>query len=106
MSTYYLSNHYYPAPLSNAWQLAKLGAVVGMSGAGAVQLRRYRDRQVSREEALAATFKAGLQSGIATGVAGVVAAQFRAPTLSLLATLVSGTAVMYALNQASEEKAP
>jgi hypothetical protein len=105
MSTYYLSNyHYYPAPIGGAWQLAKIGATVGACGAGAVQLRRYRRGEATRQEALAATAQVALKTGLATGAAGLVAGQFRSPTLQLLATLAVGTAAMYALDSANQEK--
>ena len=37
---------YAAAPLNSAWQLAKVGAVVGACGAGAQNLRRYQDQEV------------------------------------------------------------
>ena len=91
---------YAAAPLNSAWQLAKVGAVVGACGAGAQNLRRYQDQEVDPATAITATLKASLAAALAAGTAGLVASQFRSsPTLSLLATLATGTAVMYALNQ-------
>lgn len=105
MSTYYLSNyHYYLTPIGSAWQLAKIGATVGACGAGAVQLRRYKEGKSTRQEALAATARIALKTGLATGAASLVAGQFRSPTLQLLATLAAGTAVMYALDSTEQEK--
>jgi hypothetical protein len=67
-------------------ELGKLGAIVGL-------------------EALVGTFKTGVASGIATATASLAGSQFRSSLLSWVATLATGTAVMYALNLESQEKA-
>lgn len=97
---------YAAAPLNSAWQLAKVGAVVGACGAGAQNLRRYQDQEVDPAVAITATLKASLAAGLAAGTAGLVGSQFRSsPTLSLLATLATGTAMMYALNHLTQPQA-
>jgi len=95
------------APYINSYlELGKLGAVVGLCGAGAANLRRLQADQVSSGEALFDTLRTGVAAGLATATAGFVANQFRAPSLSLLATLATGTAMMYILNTETIEKAP
>lgn len=86
-------------------ELGKLGAVVGLCGAGAANLRRLQADQVTRGEALFDTLRSGVAAGLATATAGFVANQFRSPTVSLLATIATGTAVMYVLNTETTEKA-
>ena len=80
--------------------------MVGACGAGAQNLRRYQDQEVDPAAAITATLKASLAAGLAAGTAGLVASQFRSsPALSLLATLATGTAVMYALNHLTQPQA-
>lgn len=78
--------------------MGRLGAVVGLCGAGAANLWRLQRDEISRTTAVVDTLRVGVASGLATAAASLVAGQFRSPTLSLLATLATGTAVMYALN--------
>jgi len=92
--TYYGQGQAQPAPYV---QMGKLGAVVGVCGAGALNLRRVRTAEIDSGEAVVDTFRAGLASGLASAAAALVAGQFRSPALSLLATVATGTAVMYAL---------
>jgi len=75
--------------------LGKIGALVGLCGAGAANLRRLEADQVSRGEALFDTLRTGVAAGLAAATAGFVGDQFRSPAMSLLATLVTGTAMMY-----------
>lgn len=97
----------YPRGLSHASpslvELGKLGAVVGLCGAGAHNLRRLRRNEIAPGTALTNTLGVGIASGLATASAGLVASAFRPSSLlSLAATLATGTAVMYALGQATE----
>lgn len=80
------------------YEMARLGAVVGATGAAAANLHRLQQREVSGAEAAMNTARVGVASGLATVAATLVARQFRSPTLALAATLVTGTAAMYALN--------
>ncbi len=83
-------------PYTNRYlELGKLGALVGLCGAGAANLRRLEADQVTRGEALFDTLRTGVAAGLATATAGFVADQFRSPAISLLATLATGTAMMY-----------
>jgi len=86
-------------------EMGKIGAVVGLCGAGAANLRRLRKHEMSGGEALVDTLRSGVASGLATATATLVASRFRQAPFSLLATLVTGTAVMYALN-AENRKSP
>ena len=95
---------HYPSPHQNSLvELGKLGALVGLCGAGATNLHRLRRARVDATEALVDTLKTGVATGVATATAGLVARQFRAPSLATLATLATGTAVMYMLNLESKE---
>jgi hypothetical protein len=83
--------------------VAKLGAVVGLCGAGAHNLHRLRRHEIEPGAALAATVQGALVSDLAAGAAGLVAGALRpSPALCLLATIVTGTAVAYALTQEPE----
>ena len=109
MSRYYPMSSY-RQPLSpaasNLVELGKLGAVVGLCGAGAHNLRRLRREEIEPARALADTLRVGVASGLATATAGLVASAFRPSSLlALAATLATGTAVMYALNQKSDAPA-
>lgn len=97
----------YPRGLSpasaNLVELGKLGAVVGICGAGAHNLRRLHRNEIAPGAALTNTLGVGIASGLATASAGLVASAFRPSSLLALAvTLATGTAVMYALGQATE----
>lgn len=84
-------------------ELGRLGAVVGLCGAGAHNLRRLRREEIEPAAAVADTLRVGVASGLATAAAGWVASAFRpASLLALAATLATGTAVMYALDQRSD----
>ncbi|MCP5426015.1 MAG: hypothetical protein H6970_13255 [Gammaproteobacteria bacterium] len=112
-------NHNYPAPYyyypaqgqshqtavcGNYLEQGKFGAVVGLCGAGAANLRRYQRAEINAGEALLGTLKTGLYTGLATAAAGLVADRFHhSPALTLLATLATGTAVMYALSGDAQE---
>lgn len=77
--------------------LGKLGAVIGLCGAGAASLRRLQADQITGAEALFHTLRTGVAAGLATATAGLVASQFRSPLASLVATVATGTAMMYVL---------
>jgi len=85
---------------ANLLELGKLGAIVGVCGAGAHNLRRLQREEIEPAAALTDTLRVGVASGLATATATLVASAFRpSPLLSLVATLATGTAVMYALTQ-------
>ncbi|NBC47552.1 MAG: hypothetical protein GVY22_06095 [Gammaproteobacteria bacterium] len=86
------------------FEMAKLGTVIGLTGAGAANLHRLQQGEVEAGDAALNTVRTGVASGIATAAATLVASQFRSPTLALAATLVTGTAAMYALNPAAKSK--
>lgn len=98
----------YQPPVPNTstyWELGKLGAVVGVCGAGATNLRRLQRAEISTGEALVHTLQAGVASGMATATAGLAGSQFRSSLVSLVATVAAGTAVMYVLSgESSGEK--
>lgn len=100
MSDYYRYPSAYPAHASQAGTplaMGKVGAVVGVCGAGAANLHRLQKHEVSGGDAVVDTLRAGLISGLAAASATYVAGQFRSPAMSLLATVATGTAVAYAL---------
>jgi hypothetical protein len=87
---------------SDLVEMGKLGAIVGLCGAGAQNLKRIGREEIEPAAALADTLRVGVASGLATAAAALVAGAFRpSPLLSLVATLATGTAVMYALTQDS-----
>ncbi len=84
---------------------AKTGAVVGATGAAAANLHRIRHGEIDWQEAATQTIKVGFTAGVATAAATAVGRLFvRSPLLSLAATLATGTAVMYALNNPKREQ--
>lgn len=89
---------------SNYVEMGKVGAVVGLCGAGAANLRRLQRDEINRGDALVNTVRAGVSAGLATAAATAVANRFQNSTLSLLATIATGTAVMYALGAESGDK--
>ena len=93
----------YPAP-NTSLAMGKVGAVVGVCGAGALNLHRLQRHEVTGGEAMVDTLRAGVVAGLAAASASYVASQFRTPTLSLLATLATGTAVAYALSGEGRKK--
>lgn len=114
-----MTHHYYP--LANmpyeqqqAWQqrhdmnlllnAARTGALIGATGAAALNLHRLRNDETSWQQALAQTAKVGLTAGVATAAATAVGRMFiRYPALSMAATFATGTAVMYVLTEQRKE---
>jgi predicted deacylase len=97
----WMQPHYDMNLLMNA---AKTGAMIGATGAAAVNLHRMRNDQVNWQQALTQTVKVGLSAGAATAAATAVGRIFsHQRALSLAATLVTGTAVMYVLTGAGKE---
>ncbi len=86
------------------FEMAKLGTLIGLTGAGAANLHRFQQGEVGSGEAALSTLRTGVASGVATAAATLVASQFRSPALALAATLATGTATMYALNAAGQSK--
>ncbi|WP_200348049.1 magnetosome protein MamC [Halochromatium glycolicum] len=93
-----------PSHPNALFEMAKLGTVIGLTGAGAANLHRLQQGEVEAGDAALSTVRTGVASGLATAAATLVASQFRSPTLALAATLVTGTAAMYALNPAAKSK--
>lgn len=99
-------NHYYPSPYvartaRSHYEMARIGAVAGICGAGARNLQRLRHHQIDRSEAAVDTLRAGLTAGLAAGAASVVSSRIRAPALSVIAGIATGTAVVYGLERAA-----
>lgn len=82
---------------------ATTGAVIGGTGAAAMQLRRYQQGQATWQDAARGTLKGALQVSVAATAATAVGRMFNNPALSLAATLATGTAVMYVLTREQEE---
>lgn len=85
------------APLGNVVEMGKLGAVVGLCGAGAASLHRLQAGDTDTRGAVLDTLRGGAVAGVATAAATLVGARFSSGTLAFAATLVTGTAVAYAL---------
>lgn len=101
MNSYYPVTPYrqpLPSTSANYVEMGRIGAIVGLCGAGAINIRRMQQDGARSTDAIVDTLKVGVASGLATAAATLVANQFRNSSLSLLATLAAGTAVMYALN--------
>jgi hypothetical protein len=114
-----MTQHYYPvAHMSyeqqQAWQqrhdmhlllnAAKTGALIGATGAAALNLHRMRSAEANWQQALTNTAKVGLTAGVATAAATAVGRMFvRYPALSMAATFATGTAVMYVLSEQCKE---
>lgn len=79
---------------------ATTGAMVGATGAAAINLHGMRDHGISWQQALASTARTGLNAGIATAAAAAVGRTVAPNTvLSFAAALAAGTAVMYVLTE-------
>ena len=94
----------YQQELNMLMEAAKTGAIIGGTGAAAYQMHRYHNEGVSWQEAATGTVKGALQVSVAATAATAVGHMFGGnKALSLAATLVTGTAVMYALTKPKEE---
>ena len=114
-----MSQHFYPVtnlPYEHqqAWQQrhdvnlllhsARTGALIGATGAAALNLHRLRDGATGWQQLVGDTVKVGLTAGVATAAATAVGRMFtRYPALSLAATFATGTAVMYVLTEQRKE---
>ena len=94
------------APVNNTqsldllWGAVKTGAMVGATGATALGIHQISSQQTDKKEAMKNIAKTTATVGIATGAAVAVGTLLKKqPVLSLLATFMTGTAVMYALNK-------
>lgn len=110
---YYPPMPYAPAKRKDArtWELqqltnaAKNGAIIGGTGAAAIQLRRMQNEGIGWDEVAKGTLKGAAQVGLAATAATAVGSLFRNnQALSLAATLATGTAVMYVLNHETESE--
>lgn len=87
-------------PVVNAF---KNGAMIGMTGATAINLYYYSKGQVAPDEAVKSVIRAGATTGLAAGAAKAAGTVFHdQPVLSFLASFAAGTAVAYALSQPEE----
>jgi hypothetical protein len=85
-------------------EAARTGMIVGGAGAAALNLHRMRDHGMGWQEALGSTLKTSLKAGTATAAASAVGRMFAGnPALAVVATLATGTAVMYALTGPQKE---
>ncbi|HBR99288.1 MAG TPA: hypothetical protein DD979_18210 [Gammaproteobacteria bacterium] len=83
---------------------AKTGALLGAAGAAATTLHQLQKQQASWQDVARNSTRAALQTGIATAAASDVAYRVRQqPGLSLAATLLTATAVLYALKKPQTE---
>lgn len=114
-----MTQHYYPVvnmpyEQQQAWQqrhdmnlllnAARTGALIGATGAAALNLHRLRNQETNWQQAAVQTAKVGLTAGVATAAATAVGRMFvRYPALSMAATFATGTAVMYVLTEQHKE---
>jgi hypothetical protein len=77
--------------------MGRIGAVVGLCGAAALNLHRLQAGEVDRRDAALDTLRGGAIAGVATAAATLVGSRFGSDLLGLAATLATGTAVVYAL---------
>jgi hypothetical protein len=96
------------SPYRSEWQMlleaGKTGAMLGTAGAAAMNLHRMQRDGITWQAALLSTAQAGVYAGIATAAATAVGRMAgHNPTLSLAASLATGTAVMYALTSPKKE---
>ena len=79
------------------------GALVGATGAAAANIRKLRNEEIERADAIRDTVKIGLTAGAAT-VAGKLVADTltRSPALALVAMFAAGTATAYWLQGQSQ----
>jgi len=86
-------------------EAAKTGAIIGGTGAAAMQLHKYQQGGMTWQEAATGTVKGAFQVGVAATAATAVGRMFgQNNALSLAATLATGTAVMYVLNRPKPEE--
>ena len=91
--------------LNRLLDAAKVGAMVGASGAAAYNLHRVRKQEIDWQQGLRDTAKVSLKAGAATAAATAVGHMFsKHPLLSIAATLTTATAVMYALNNGKRKQ--
>lgn len=85
-------------------EAARTGMIVGGAGAAALNLHRMRDHGMGWQAAIGSTLKTSLKAGSATAAASAVGRMFAGnPALAVIATVATGTAVMYALTSPHEE---
>lgn len=89
--------------LSPLIRAGSFGALVGATGAAAANIRKFKNEEIGKEDAIRNTVKVGLTAGAAT-MAGKLAADAvsRSPALALLAMFAAGTATAYMLQGQSE----
>ncbi len=92
--------NYAASPVANAF---KTGAMIGATGATAINLYQWSKGQVEPQEAVKSVLRAGVTTGLAAGAAKAAGTLFKEqPVLSTLASFAAGTAVAYALTQPEE----
>lgn len=87
-------------------EAGKFGAVVGLCGAAAANIRALQAERIGTSEALANTLRAGVTAGLATAAASYVASRFSGSLTSLAATVATGTLAMYLLTAEDPSATP
>lgn len=98
--------YYAPAPMMTSQLLdaAKTGMMIGGAGTAAMQIYRYQQQQVTLQEAVTETVRGGVYTGLAASAAVAAGSMFKQnKPLSLAASVLAGTAVMYMLNKPKKE---
>ena len=99
--------HWYQQPdMHYLLDAAKTGAIIGASGAAAMQLHRYHNNEVTGNEAYRHTLRGAFQVGLAATAGAAVGRMFSSNSvLQAAAALATGTAVMYVLTKPDAETA-
>jgi len=98
----------YPSKYPSEWQTlieaGKTGAMVGTAGAVALNLQRMQREGIPWQTALRNTAQAGLYAGLATAAATAVSRMAgHNHLLTMVVSLTTGAAVMYALTNRRKE---
>lgn len=101
----------YPNQTSHAFDKTQLinaainGAIIGGTGTAAMQIHKVQNQQVSLQQAANNTLKGAVQTGVAATAAAAAASLFsQNKAMSLVASGLAATAVMYYLNQPKQPK--
>jgi len=83
-------------PVTNPYlEAGKVGAIIGLCGAGATNLRRLQAQRIDTTEAVVASVRTAAATGLATATTAFVASRFSGGLTSLAVTVATGTLAMY-----------
>jgi hypothetical protein len=86
-------------PVPTLLRAAAAGAIVGGSAAAAINLRRMQRQEISGQEAVISTLKAGASTAFVSAAASMVAGYVGGSPITRAVTLfAAGTAITYLLD--------